>query len=124
MATFEGLRMAPRKRNRYNAEFKKRAVLHHVENQTTLADCATKFGITPGMLSKWIERYSPKQNGASGTAMNYQLEINRLKDEMSTLKKIVSQALLQKHSADTIVESMVEQPDSLLLQNRTHSKQR
>jgi transposase-like protein len=102
-------------RTRYNEEFKKRAVLHHFDNHATLTDSAMHFGITAGMLSKWIEQYSRKQDGTSASAMNYELEIKQLQSEIRDLKKIVSKAFLHRFSAEEIAEKMVDDPEKSLM---------
>jgi transposase-like protein len=102
-------------RTRYNEEFKKRAVLHHFDNHTTLTDSATRLGITAGMLSKWIEQYSLKQDGAGTSAMNYDLEIKLLQSEIRDLKKIVSKAFLQRYTDEEIAEKMIDDQEKSLM---------
>ena len=107
--------MNPQRRNRYGEEFKKQAVLNHIDNHSTLTDSAARLGITPGMLSKWIEQYSHRDNGAIAPAMNYELEIKQLQNEIRDLKKIVSKAFLQRYSAEEIVEKMIDEPEKIFL---------
>jgi transposase-like protein len=105
------------RRNSYDEEFKKQAVLHHVGNSGTLAESASRFGITASMLSKWIERYSPESKAATAGAMNYEFEIRRLQSEVKSLKEIVGKAFLQKYTTDTLVESMAEEPEKIFAEN-------
>ncbi len=100
-------------RNHYNEEFKRKAVLHYIENHGTLAGSATQFGITAGMLSKWIDRYAPSNSADEAVgSMNYEVEIRRLQSELKVLKEIVGKALLQKASDDKIVQKMVNEPET------------
>jgi len=103
--------MGGQRRNRYDEAFKKRAVERHLKTQTTLAVSAALFGITPGMLSKWVERYSRVSDCPAGKAMNYDAEINRLKSEMQDLKKIVGKVILQKFSDESIAEKIADEPE-------------
>ena len=103
--------MAPQHRNRYNEDFKKRAVLQHLESNGTLADSAAQFGITSGMLSKWVEHYSHREDGE---AENCEEEIKRLKEQVRVLKEIVGKAFLKKYTVDEIVERMIDEPEKFL----------
>ena len=103
--------MAPQCRNRYNEEFKKRAVCRHLESRGTLAESAAKSGITPGMLSKWIVLYSrPKES----VAVNCEEEVRYLREQVRVLKEIVGKAFLKKYSVDEMVEKMIDEPEKFL----------
>ena len=103
--------MAPQPRNRYNEEFKKNAVLRHLESHGTLASSAAQFGITSGMLSKWVERYSPEEDGQAESGEE---EIRRLKEQVRVLKEIVGKAFLKKYTVDEIVDRMIDEPEKFL----------
>ena len=104
-------------RNRYDEEFKKQAVLHHIENRGTLADSAEKFGITAGMLYKWIDHYSSEGAGKSSRPMDYELEIKRLQHEVKTLKEVMIKVILQKHIEDELAEKIMDDPEKILSVN-------
>jgi transposase-like protein len=111
--------MIHQSRNRYDEDFKKRAVLHHLGNHGTLSDTAEQFGITPGMLSKWVEQYSPQQGNQS---MDCEAEIKQLKDEVKSLKEIMAKTFLQKFTDDEIVENIIEEPEKFLKPDEVPSK--
>jgi transposase-like protein len=112
--------MIHQNRNRYDEDFKKRAVLHHQENHATLAESAEQFGITAGMLSKWVEQYSSKVDDQS---MDCQAEIRQLKGEMKSLREIVAKAFLQKFTDDEIAERMIDEPEKFLKADEVSSKE-
>jgi transposase len=114
------MRMIHQNRNHYDEDFKKRAVAHHVENHGTLAESADQFGITAGMLSKWVEHYSSKQDDQP---MDCQAEIRQLKDEMKSLREIVAKAFLQKFTDDEIVEKMIDEPEKFLKVDEVSSRE-
>jgi transposase-like protein len=107
----QGRYMDPQHRNRYNEEFKKSAVREHLESHGTLAGSAARLGITSGMLSKWVERYSPREDGRPE---NSEEEIKRLKEQVRVLKEIVSKAFLKKYTVDEIVDRMIDEPEKFL----------
>lgn len=111
--------MARQCRNRYEENFKKRAVLHHLQNHETLTDSARQFGITPCMLSRWVKTYSPEQNNQT---MNCEAEIKQLKAEMMALKEIVTKAFLQKYTDHEIFEKMIDEPEKLLKEDPSLSR--
>jgi transposase-like protein len=100
--------MVRQSRNRYDEPFKKKVVLCHRQSRGTLAESAARFGITAGMLSKWVERYGGEDENSEHPAMNYAVEIKHLQGEVSTLKEIMSKIFLQKHSVDEIAGRMME----------------
>ena len=106
--------MARQHRNHYNEDFKKRAVLQHLENHGTLAGSASQLGITAGMLSKWVERYEGEAKDKPVQAMNYDWEIKQLKKEMKTLKDIVTRIFLKKYTAEEIAEKVLDEPEKVL----------
>jgi transposase-like protein len=111
----QGMFVAQHCRNRYNEEFKKQAVVHHLEIKAKLSDSAEKLGITPSMLCKWVEQYSSTK---AGQALNCEEEIIKLKDEVSALKRIVGKAFLKKYSIEDMIDNMSNEPGKFLIDDK------
>jgi transposase-like protein len=111
--------MARQCRNRYDDNFKRHAVLQHLQSHDTLTNSARQFGIAACMLSRWVKTYSPEQNNQ---AMNCEAEIKQLKVEMIALKEIVTKAFLQKYTDHRIFEKMIDEPEKLLKEDPFLSK--
>lgn len=104
--------MVLKKRSKYDEIFKKQAVLQHLHSKRTLADSAVRAGITSGMLSKWVQRYST--GGVGQTDSNVE-EIRRLKEQVRVLKEIVNKALVKKYLVHEIVDKMIDEPEKILI---------
>lgn len=89
-------------RNHYDEEFKRQAVISYVDGKLTLADSASKLGITSGMLSKWVKQYHiEKQVGSNlinseNEIRQLKIEMNTLKEEMVILKGLLSRCFIEK----------------------------
>jgi transposase-like protein len=90
-------------RKAYNEEYKQKAVEFYRTQKVSLADAATNFSVTAGMLSKWVQKYSSPESLPGADAGNDTGEIKKLREELramrqdiGTLKQIMSKTLLAR----------------------------
>ena len=80
---------------RYPEEFKIEAVKQVVEHGHSIADVASRLGMTTHSLYAWIKRYGPESKTHAAAAAE-QAEIKRLKKE---LKRVTDERDILKKAA-------------------------
>jgi transposase len=88
----------PRKRRSFSREFKENAVTELEQTGATLADVASRLGVSISNLSQWRTQFAAKARGkaepaaaASSKEIAVLLkEIAQLKEERDTLRKALS----------------------------------
>ena len=93
----------PRRRNEYDDNFRRKVVDYHLEHHGSLADTGQKFGVTAGMLHKWLKKFAGASVGPNEEPVpvnpdlrELRREMQSIKDDVGELKKIVSKAFLKK----------------------------
>jgi transposase-like protein len=91
----------------YSEEFKRNAADYHVEHHGTLAETAKHFGVTSGMMHKWLKNHArnpaspPLQSSAGASEIPLlRNEIMAMKKEIGELKKIVGKAFLTRFTEE------------------------
>jgi len=74
----------PHRRN-YDDEFKRKAVAFYLENKESLSSTAATFGVTAGMLYKWLQRFSPESAVTEPNSQSTDTEFERLSREIKNL---------------------------------------
>lgn len=73
------------KRKKYDEEFKKRAVRMSYTSERTLTEVAKSLGITPNMIYRWRQKYTP--DGDRTQMAQQQDDLNTLRSRIAELEE-------------------------------------
>lgn len=93
-------------RRKINLAFKKTVVDYYQNHDHSMRDVARKFEITPGMLSKWVQKYGNLENLLSGdNNLEIQAELSILRGEVAVLKNLVKKYFVDKNESWLVDEN-------------------